>query len=204
MDRTKPRLSQKLKIFSTKQIARGQRKRRSPMQLLTLRLHDLSKLFYARYGKPELTDNEHGREDLWIMLNHLACLPHPQRAVMAGIEKWAPWMTMAEANEMGSRAMFRPSRYKADDLAWKLKLNKLDRRTLGITTIGAIDEGKAARTKRRRQLDRQRKENERRAKGAKARKVYEQQSAERHRPWELEGISRRTWYRRRGTSAATP
>lgn len=178
------------------------------MQLLSLRLFDLAKLFHGRYGKAELTDNERGRDDLWILLNHLACMPHPQRAVMAGIEKWAPWMSMAEAAETASRALYQPSRYKADELAWKLKLNKLDRRALGITTIGATDEGKAARTKRRRQLDRQRKENQRRAKGAKARKAYEQQSVERQRPWELEDLSRATWYRRRAreieTSAATP
>jgi hypothetical protein len=67
---------------------------------------------------------------------------------------------------------------------------------LGVTTIGAIDENKAARTKRRRAADRQRKENARRAKGVKPRKVYEGQSVSarpshgnrRHQP--------RTWYRR--------
>lgn len=75
---------------------------------------------------------------------------------------------------------------------------------LGVTTIGAIDENKAARTKRRRMLDRQRKENARRAKGVKPRKVYEGQAVSATKPWEAEGVSRRTWYRRqRGTGPAT-
>jgi hypothetical protein len=75
---------------------------------------------------------------------------------------------------------------------------------LGVTTIGAIDENKAARAKRRRQLDRQRKENARRARGVKPRKVYEGQSVEQAQPWVDEGVSRRTWYRRnRGTTPAT-
>jgi hypothetical protein len=178
------------------------------MQLLALRLHDLAKLFLARYGQAELPDDDSGRDDIWIALNHLACLPHPRAACMAWIEKWAPWMPLAEASETASRAMVNPTRYTADQLAWKLKLTKDDRRALGITTIGAIGETKGTRTKRRKERDRQRKINQRRSAGAKPRDQYERQSAEQTRPWELEGISRATWYRRRAreieTSAATP
>jgi hypothetical protein len=79
----------------------------------------------------------------------------------------------------------------------------LDRRMLGVTTIGAIDENKAARTKRRRALDRQRKENARRANGIKPRKVYEGQSVSAAKPWKAEGISRASWYRRKAAETAS-
>jgi hypothetical protein len=75
---------------------------------------------------------------------------------------------------------------------------------LGVTTIGAVDENKAARTKRRKRLDRERKANARRAKGAKPRN--DAQSISQAMPWLEEGISRRTWYRRRkavGTAGTT-
>jgi hypothetical protein len=109
-------------------------------------------------------------------------------------------------------ALVNPQRWKADALAWRLRLTAADRAALGITTIGAIDENKAARTKRRRAKDRQRKENARRAKGVKPRATYEGQSTSKAKPWLEEGISRAQWYRRRAretdpsneTGAATP
>ena len=49
--------------------------------------------------------------------------------------------------------------------------------------------------RRRRQAERQ--AERRRAAGAQPRAVYEGRSAERIKPWTIEGVSRRTWYRRR-------
>lgn len=165
------------------------------MQLVALRLHDLAKVFRARYGNV-LPDDDAGRDDLIVAVHHLACLPHPQKPIAQWLDLWAPWLTRAESKGIIGEALANPQRWKADQLAWRLRLTAEDRRMLGVTTIGAIDENKAARTKRRRKLDRQRKENARRAKGIKPRKVYEGQSISAAKPWEAEGISRRTWYRR--------
>ena len=49
--------------------------------------------------------------------------------------------------------------------------------------------------RRRRQAERQ--AERRRAAGAQPRAVYEGRSAERIKPWTIDGVSRRTWYRRR-------
>lgn len=68
---------------------------------------------------------------------------------------------------------------------------------LGLTTIGAIDQGKAARTKRRKQRERDRKRTKRQAAGATPRAQYEANSVEHNKPWIEQGISRRTWFRRR-------
>lgn len=198
----KRRLSPNLKIYSTAQ--KRKRGRRSPMQLIALRLNDLATLFRSRYGYT-LPDDDAGRDDARIALNHLACLPHPMPAIKRWLEVWAPWMTLAEQREISAPIIANPLRWKADALAWRLRLTKEQRTMLGITTIGAIDESRAERIKRRKQRDRDRKRNARRAKGIKPRKAYEGQSVTRAQPWKAEGISRATWYRRqRETGPATP
>lgn len=203
------RLSPYLKVYSTKQKPDGKRHKCSPMQLVTLRLNDLARLFRSRYGI-ELPNDDAGREDLVIAINHLACLPHPQARIAKWIEIWTPWLTAKEQRELVPPILAYPQRWKADALAWRLRLTMEQRTMLGITTIGAFDMNRSARIKRRRKLDRERKSRARRSKGAKPRKDYEAQSIESQMPWIDEGISRRTWYRRRktngtaGTAPATP
>lgn len=191
-----------VKWFSDRQ-KRSKNSRRSPMQLLTLRMNDLAILFRSRYGTT-LPDDDAGRDDLSIAINHLACLPHPRRPIERWIEIWTPWLTAAEQIEIVPPILANPDRWKADALAWRLRLTMEERMTLGITTIGAVDQNKGARLKRRKQRDRMRKAKKRRAQGIKPRKVYEEQSLSRSKPWEDEGISRSTWYRHnRDTGPAT-
>jgi hypothetical protein len=188
-----------VKWFSTKQ--KGKRRRPSPMQLVGLRLADLAKIFRARYGHA-LPNDDAGRDDLMVAVHHLACLAHPRGHIAKWLDLWAPWLTLAEHKAIIGEALANPQKWKADALAWRMRLTKEDRRMLGVTTIGAIDENKAARTKRRRALDRQRKENARRAKGIKPRSTYEGQSISKAKPWIAEGISRAQWYRRRARETA--
>jgi hypothetical protein len=194
------RLSPDLKVFSTKQKAHGKAGRLSPMQRVSLRLNDLARLFRSRYGIT-LPNDDAGRDDLLVAVHHLACLPRPRQAIMHWLEIWAPWMPVADASRLAAEVIANPQRWKADALAWRLRLTMEQRTMLGITTIGSIDVNKGARTKLRKQRDRQRKANQRRAKGATPRKLYEERSVARAKPWQAEGISRSTWYRRRETSA---
>lgn len=182
--------------FSDKQKPKHKAARRTPMQLVALRLHDLAKIFRHRYGVT-LPDDDAGRDDLTVAVNHLASLARPRRHIANWIELWAPWLTAGEQRDMVGAALANPQHWKADALAWRLRLTKEERRMLGVTTIGAIDENKAARTKRRRQLARERKAKLRRARGAKPRADYEAQSTAAAMPWIAEGISRATWYRRK-------
>jgi hypothetical protein len=87
-------------------------------------------------------------------------------------------------------------RWRADKLAWRLRLTSADRATLKITTIGSIDKAKSQRWHERRERARAAKEERRRATGAKARADYEAAALSRQQPWLELGISRRTWYRR--------
>jgi hypothetical protein len=182
--------------FSDKQKPKHKASRRTPMQLVALRLNDLASIFRSRYGVT-LPDDDAGRDDLEVAINHLASLARPRRHIANWIGLWAPWLTAKEQQEMVGAALANPQHWKADNLAWRLRLTAEERRMLGVTTIGAIDENKAARTKRRKRLDRERKAKARRAKGAKPRKDYEAHSIAQAMPWIDEGISRATWYRRK-------
>ena len=98
-------------------------------------------------------------------------------------------------------AMRRRNLDKADALAIRLRLTYAERMRLNITTIGACDLDKAGRTRRRkerkRRRDRARAAAKRAARGVVQRTQYLAECLSRVRPWEAEGISRRTWERRR-------
>lgn len=196
-----------VKYFSSRQ--RGKRRRRATaLQIVSLRLVDLAKLFRARYQRfgevAALPDDDSGRDDLLIAVDHLAALAHPAKHVRQWIELWAPWLTLVEFNELVASRMLTRQVWTADALAWRLKLTWEDRQALGITTIGAIDMPKGARKKRRRKRDQERKSKTRLSAGAKPRRTYERNSLEHKQPWKELGISRRTWFRRnRGTGPAT-
>jgi hypothetical protein len=192
----KPKLIGNVKWFSEKLKPKGKLGRTSPRQRLALRIRDLVILFRSRYGIT-LPDDDAGRDDLEIALNHLACMPYPHAAMDHWIEIWAPWLTAAEKRDMFARIMPHPMRWKADPMAWRLKVTMEERMALGLTTIGSIDCNRAGRKKRRKALSTKRKEVQRRKQGAKPRALYESESVSRTKPWLAEGISRATWYRRK-------
>lgn len=205
----KPRLSPGLKIYSERQKKRraGKSRRRgraSPNQIIALRLQDFARLFRSRYGAPILPDDDSGRHDIMPVLHHLAALDRPKRRIEVWFRLWAPWMAFGEQDAMAAEALATAKPWKADTLAWHYHITKEERRMIGLTTIGAVDHQKAARTRRRKERDRQRKAAARRAAGAKPRADYLAASAERAKPWEAEGISRRTWYRRRAETDTGP
>jgi hypothetical protein len=88
-------------------------------------------------------------------------------------------------------------KFSAKTLGKHLRLLDIERALLGITTIEAIDITPAERRRIRREQKRMRERQRRRAKGAKPRRVYEENSLTSMKPWKAEGISRATYYRRR-------
>ena len=181
------------------QAKRNKRKRRP--SLATLRIADLNRLFRARYGET-LPNDDAGRDDVTIMAHHLVTLAgNPEARIADWCRLRAPWLTITELADITADAIRKPRRWKADRLAWRLRLTEIDRKALRITTIGAIDRGKGTRTAQRRTASRQRAEASRRAKGARPRHEYEACSANRTKPWEALGVSRATWYRQRRETA---
>lgn len=151
----------------------------------------------ARYHG-RLPDDATGRACAEIMVHHLAGVPEdPRQSIPPWLEQWAPWLSIADAKALMAEAILRPRRWKADKLAWRLKLTDADRDQLGITTIGSIDISRAERTARREARKYERLIVRRRLKGAKPRAEYEAQSLSRTKPWTALGMSRAAWYRAR-------
>jgi hypothetical protein len=126
----------------------------------------------------------------------------PAGALILAAERMGGILTQAEAITILEQADDMRQQRGADNLAKFLGVTYPQRLKLGITTIGSIDVSKRARELLRKRKKRLHAERKRRAKGSKPRAAYlEENSIMRTKPWEAEGISRRTWYRRkRGTS----
>jgi hypothetical protein len=110
-------------------------------------------------------------------------------------------LTKAEAKDIikASTNGGRPLR-KADDLGQYLRLSDAERTEWGVRTIGAHDLSKGQRTRRRKRRNREQHAERRRRQGATPRS----QSLSRLQPWKAEGISRRTWERRRRLTQIRP
>lgn len=135
---------------------RGARKRSSPRQLAVLRVHELGRLYKARYGDV-MPDDDAGRDDMMLVLHHLVGLPQGPRRCAVWLEQWAPWINIGDQRTMIAAAATSSRAWSADQLAWRLGLTMQDRTTLQIGTIGAIDCNKSQRTKLRKAKDRERK-----------------------------------------------
>jgi hypothetical protein len=122
-------------------------------------------------------------------------------------ERWAPMTPVERLNEIVRIAMLRPTPDKADVLGSRLRLSDDERTSLRITTIGAYDVNKAARKRRsqlrKRERDRIKSAEKRIQSGAQPRQTYLDQCLSARAPWKADGISRRTWERRRKRQKGT-
>jgi hypothetical protein len=162
---------------------------------IVLRIAQLRRLLADRYG-PQLPDDDAGREDARIMVNHLALRGGRQTArMLAWLDGACPWMTAGERAELVDTAADQPQRWTPDQLAERLNLLEADRRRLEITTIGAVDVTREQRLALRRERSRLARQEQRRAAGRKPRADYLQECKAKPRPWQAAGISRSLWYR---------
>lgn len=132
-----------------------------------------------------------------------------QKALGDWCRKWAPWAP-ARAGEV-----LRPILYEVDGRRQDLGADKAasilgitmgDRTRLGLRTIGACDVSKAERLKIAKQLkrekDREKATLKRKGEGIVSRAEWLARFPSSLKPWEAEGISRRTWERRRNKADA--
>jgi hypothetical protein len=164
-----------------------------------LRIGDLNKLFAYRYrGTREswqFSDDDAGREDLEIILHHYS-VSNPLR-MRKIIKLRAPWMEIDEVLRLLEQVEACPRLWRAGALGQELNFTGAEWRVLRLRTITPIDMTKDERRAFSRALYQQRRQAKRRAEGKKSRAEYEASSLSRTKPWEAEGISRRTWERRR-------
>ena len=138
-----------------------------------------------------------GRDDATVMAHTIAQFPgDASHHIERFLEVAAPWMTRQDVAAVLATVLAKPLRFRADTLGARLGLREVERSRLRIRTIGAIDLTKAERLARRRDRKRVRRIGCRRAQGIRPRAVYEATSASRTKPWQAQGISRRTWERR--------
>jgi hypothetical protein len=161
-----------------RRLRRKGRGERPPFNFSRARIHEIARVVMHRHG--ELPDTDDCDVYLDAVAAHLDPSDYLRFAARCGV-------TLAAGD------IAPPRKIKADTLAQMLRITNAEREDLALRTIGACDVSKAERTKRRKAKDRERKRARRMAVGA----IPRDMSLSRTRPWEREGISRRTWYRRR-------
>jgi hypothetical protein len=137
------------------------------------------------------------------MVHHLGRLRDAPRRIGNWCARYAPWLGLESHERLIRDTQERPLRWKADRLAWKLRVTAAERTTLKLRTIGAIDMTAQQRAEQRKRRNAERMRALRKAQNATPRAIYEAQSLSRTKPWEAAGVSRRTWYRLRGTGPST-
>jgi hypothetical protein len=170
---------------------------RKKPSITALREAELNREFTDRYRALVLPDDDAARDDIELMLHHLA---RRAGAPTSRVAKWldlrAPWFAGAERAAMVELVLANPLKFKADTVAARIGLTAERRARLKIRTIGAIDQTSAERIAARKAQKREAMREKRHNTGIKTRADYLAQSVEQAKPWEDEGISRRTWYRR--------
>ena len=150
---------------------------------LHIRIKEIDRALVDRYG-PRLPDDDEARDYFRPLIQH-ALLIGPERARDL-VAKRMPEFEDELDGESGHW-------WGDDELGVYLDFTDADRTRLKTWTIGGCDFLRDSRIKRRR---RKRRVADR-ARRAKAGARPQRQSAERARPWEAEGISRATYYRRK-------
>lgn len=180
--------------------AEAKRKKFGPVTLAAIRAAELTRLYQARYPGGQLPADDFGETAARIAIYHIAKLRDATRRMSRWLDRWAPWAGDAGHERLINDALTCPLRYKADKLAWKLKVTAEERQRLGLRTIGAIDQSAEQRAAIAKERRAQRARDRRRAEGAKPRAEYEANSISRGQPWIAAGMSRAAWYHQRKTS----
>jgi hypothetical protein len=181
----------------------GMSSRRPKTEIMRrLRLGNLRTLLRARCAHT-LPDDDAGREYLWELLLPVSLGPEAERTIHNTIEIWAPWIDVKERFDLVAQIERTPAhvrRVKATTLGERLRVTSEERECLKLWTITPVDLTDKQLKEQRKAKHRARMQRLRRTAGNKARTEYEAASLSKTRPWLALGISRRTWYRRRGTS----
>lgn len=177
---------------------RRRERRRKHSAPAHIRVRELERIFGYWYG-PFLPDDAEGRHMLAAFADCLCFTGGSVLEKLVGfIRARAPW-ALPEAEAMAEAAEMAAVWHGADKMAKRIRLSFADRQLLDVHTIGAVDVTKRQRNALQKEKRRQRERDRRKAKGAKP----HAESINRAEPWKAEGISRRTWFRRRGKARGT-
>jgi hypothetical protein len=142
---------------------RAQRRRDDTINFIgRQRLRDLNRFFHHRYRSLTLPDDDSGREDLAVALDHIVWRSNGALVLRNWVRSWAPWISDSELVTMVNAA---GRAWTATALGTHLGLTDDERTELKITTIaprGLTEaEWKAIRKSRKRKRDRDAKRRKR-------------------------------------------
>jgi hypothetical protein len=165
-----------------------------------LRYGALLRLFGHRWGHV-LPDDDAGRDDLWLLVTNVSlAAAEPQKKMRHVIEMWAPWMP-AEEREAYVKHVWGLDIYERNqtglEIGKRLGLTNAEREALKLWPFFPIDKTEEEIAEQAKVRERERRAHKRRKKGVRTREAYLAELASRPKPWVAEGISRRTWERRR-------
>ena len=174
------------------------------------RIREIETIIRSRHGGPVPHTDDADAYVQAVAYAYVAINPKKaQRAISSWCATWAPWamedgtIEAALADTEGRKRDL--SQYAVAKL---LAVRWAERQRLKLRTIAAFDiprkEQKALAKQKKRETDRERARLKRARSGAKSRQEYEAQSINKAKPWEDEGISRRTWYRRQKQHGTSP
>jgi hypothetical protein len=165
-----------------------------------LRISELERYLDHRYGL-FLPDDDAGRADLVILLNHVAMNRNdPCGKMLGSIGRWAPWMDATEARSLCDKILQKPRRYKATTLGRLLRLTEEEQDLLQITTIRAFDMTDEDMLARKRSRDRKAKKAKRAANSSG--RGRGRPKSEGPQPWEAAGASSESAHYRNRKKAA--
>jgi hypothetical protein len=175
--------------------------KRAPFDVCAKRVREIAMLVLHRHrGLP-------GTDDRSIYLEAAAYHLKPRDGDLEfALTNWARRLGGAlparEINRIVKKIRAKPRRFRADTMGKLLRVTYDERTALQLSTIGCYDVSKAERSRWGKERRRLKEQGRRRNKGAVPREQYLAKSLSRRRPWLAEGISRRTWYRRRQAPVA--
>jgi hypothetical protein len=175
----------KYREWKSHEVSKDARTSLSRYQLVArFRLAEIKRLLCKRLAEKQqryLPDDDDGADTLVLVLNVAAFVSDEK---MRGVVlRFAPWLSDDEAAALIESVKAEPRWHTADELAWRLRVTMFERDELSIKTIGCYEMSSEVRKRfRRRRWNSKRRKN--------------RPTISASKPWEAEGISRATWYRR--------
>ncbi len=169
--------------------------------LSLLRLREIEWVITSRHGR--IIPDPFGTDDVDLCLAYARAVEASKtpQDLVEWSRRWMPWAPAAEMDRIVLQEGWRAKPVGADQVAGMICVSFAERQALGLRTIGACDVSKAERSaaaaEAKREKDRRRQAEKRRAEGRVDRQTYLENSLSAQKPWEALGISRAKYYRQK-------
>jgi hypothetical protein len=166
------------------------------------RLGDIRRLLLDRCRGRVLPDDDAGREYLIELLKVMSLGRDPRQGMILAANDYAPWLqgSVEDAIDAILDLPTNHPRRTAKDIGERMRVTNEERERLDLRTMHPVDMTAEQMAEQRKAKDRARK----RKRYKRSRAEYLATSISRQKPWDAEGISRASWYRRQRDATVTP